>query len=159
MFYFGNKVNWSDSLWCDWILAFQIIVYTFPKSFSYFLFLILFIYVFGCARSFDARAFLQLQCRLLIAVAFTVEHGLQGAQASVVAARKFSNCEFGTHSCGATGLAALEAHGIFPDQGLNLCLLALSWILTTEPTGKPLLLSLIFNCSEIVKKVSYHYFI
>jgi len=58
--------------------------------------------------------------RFLIAVAFLVQHGLQGTRASVVAA-------LGHYSTGSTAVAhrlsSSAAYGIFLDQGLNPCLL------------------------------------
>ena len=66
--------------------------------------------------------------RLLIAVSSLVEeHGFWGIQASVVVARGLSSCsswalECRLSSCG-HGLRCSMASGIFPNQGLNPCLL------------------------------------
>ena len=58
--------------------------------------------------------------RLLIAVAPVVEHRLWDTQASVAAVP-------GLRSTGSVavvhGFSCCKAYGIFPDQGLNLCLL------------------------------------
>ena len=57
---------------------------------------------------------------LLIAVASLVERGLEGVQASVTAEHRLTSC--GSQAL-EHRLSCSEAPGIFPDQGLNPCLL------------------------------------
>ena len=80
----------------------------------------------------QAGATAQLQCTCFSLKQLLVAHILQNAQASVVVSCGHSSCgTWTTSSCPA-------ACGIFIDQVLNLCLLALAGrFFTTEPQGKP----------------------
>ena len=67
-------------------------------------------------------------CRLFIVVASPVaEHGLQGMQASAAVARGLRSCSF--HALEHRSMVVVpqlrcsRACGIFPDQGLKLCLM------------------------------------
>ena len=78
-------------------------------SFLFKIFNLLIFNVFDCAGPGCTGCSLAVALGLLIAVAYlVVEHGFQGARASVVLAR---------------GLSFSVASGIFPDRGSNLCLL------------------------------------
>ena len=57
---------------------------------------------------------------LIVVVSLVAEHGLSGARASVVVAPGLQRTE---SVVVAYGLSYPAACGIFPDQGLNLCLL------------------------------------
>ena len=91
--------------------------------FSFLLNLFLFLAVVGLLSSCGPRASL-----LLVVVAFLlVKLGPQGSQASGVAARGLGSCfprlwRAGS-VVGARGLSCSMACGMFPDQGLNQCLL------------------------------------
>ena len=68
------------------------------------------------SRGYSTDAMLRL---LISVVSLVAKHGLQGALASVVVASRLQN----TGSIVvAKGLSCSMACGIFPDQGLNLCL-------------------------------------
>ena len=68
------------------------------------------------SRGYSTDAMLRL---LIAVVSLVAKHGLQGALASVVVASRLQN----TGSIVvAKGLSCSMACGIFPDQGLNLCL-------------------------------------
>ena len=98
------------------------------------------VFIFGCAGSllwsdfsFRERGLLSscgatsLWC-LLVAVASPVEHGLEGTWVSAVAAPRLQ-------SAGSVvvvhGLTCPMRHGIFPDQGSNLC--PLHWSVNSLP--------------------------
>ena len=85
--------------------------------------------VFGLLSSVSSRGCaLVAVCGLLVVVApLVAEHGLGGEWASVAAALGLSSCnswalEHILSSCG-TSLSCSVACRIFPDQGLNTCLL------------------------------------
>ena len=64
---------------------------------------------------------------LTVAASLVAEHGLQGSRASVAVAHQLCSCSMQALSTSSVvmvhGLSCPEACGIFPDQGLNLCLL------------------------------------
>ena len=88
--------------------------------------------------------------RLLIAVVSLVaEHGLQGMQASGVTAPRFQSAG---SVVVAHGLRYPEASGIFPDQGLNLCLL--HWHVDSLPLSYKRSLLLVFWPPSLLHSVS-----
>ena len=69
------------------------------------------------------------------------EHRLQGAWASGAEVCGRSSCDSRAleHQLRSRGnrLSCSKTYGIFPDQGMNLCLLHWQVDFTTEPPGKP----------------------
>ena len=111
----------------DWIKAPHFLFFNFVYGF------------FGCAGSLlllglssHQQAGLPSSCGVRAAhgSGFALEHGLWAAWASVIAACGFSSSWALEHR-----LSCSAACGIFPDQGLNPCLLCWGFV-TTEPPGK-----------------------
>ena len=87
--------------------------------------LVLVVLVVVAAQAFlwlwQAEATIELRSTVLTAVASSVvEHGLQGAWASVIAAPRFKSIG---SAAAMHGLSCSMTCGIFPDQRLNPCLL------------------------------------
>ena len=109
------------------------------------MFFLLSLFIFGYARSsllhgFSLAASSRGSLQWLLIV--EPEHGLEGVQASVVAACGLSSCDSWALEHGLSCSVACD----LPDQGSNLCPCT-GRFFTTEPPGKPSLeLKILFNC-------------